>query len=258
MRRTLPLLLAVLVAWVAPGAAAIRVDQLEVHLEVPAGETEAGTLVVTNQRDSAERIRIYVQDWRRDEQGQHQFLEPGSMERSASGWIRLTPTEFTLGPGESRTVRYSFAVPEGASGSYWTVVFVQGEPRPVPGGGTQIRVASRVGVKFYEQVPGSGEGRGKITGLEADGSGSFTAAVRFTNEGDLPLTPQGWVEIRGASGETVARYDVEAFPVLPGDQRLLTVSDPARKLEPGTYLVLAVLDYGGATRVGGQTRLEVR
>jgi hypothetical protein len=62
--------------------------------------------------------------------------------------------------------------------------------------------------------------------------------------------------VRREDNSVAHRAAVDAFPVLPGAQRLLTMSLPP--LPRGRYIVLALLDFGGSELVAGQLEYEVR
>jgi hypothetical protein len=81
-------------------------------------------------------------------------------------------------------------------------------------------------------------------------------AVMFRNSGTAHLKPKGVVELRAEDNRVVGKINVGEFPVAPGAKRLLKLVLP--KLNPGRYVALALLDYGGAEIAAGQYEFEVR
>jgi hypothetical protein len=70
------------------------------------------------------------------------------------------------------------------------------------------------------------------------------------------VKPRGAVEIRRADNTSAGRVDILEFPLEPAAVRRIVVSLPA--LSPGQYVLLALLDFGGAAIAAGQLELLVR
>jgi hypothetical protein len=83
-------------------------------------------------------------------------------------------------------------------------------------------------------------------------------AVNFTvrNTGTRPVTLHGSVELRRPDNFVVQRALVDAIPVLPGATR--TIHTPFTRPLPGTYIALAVFDYGGSEDLAAQAAVEIR
>jgi hypothetical protein len=86
--------------------------------------------------------------------------------------------------------------------------------------------------------------------------GQQAVQLAFRNVGEVQLLVGGHLEVRRDDNSVVHRAALDAVPVLPSAQRLLTVSVPA--LPRGRYIVLALLDFGGSELVAGQLEYEVR
>ncbi len=237
---------------------ALEVSQLEFDLEVPPGETATYSFVVGNDEDLVDDIRIYLADWDRDLEGNHRFYEPGTLPRSNTGWITVSPTHFTLRPGEQREVRFTITVPPDVEGTYWGMIIVEGRPRPQEGEEGMVMAVPRFGIKVYETPPGTARRDGRITYMERLGLNPLTILVEFENTGNAHLWVGGQVEIRDARGETIRTLPIGRFPVLPGAKRRVRAVDEGEgPLPPGEYLALAVLDFGGPYLVAGQIHFEV-
>lgn len=240
----------------------LRLSQIEFDLSLPGGATETGTFFVINDEEESTTVDISLADWDRAIDGENRFMEVGSIARSASEWINVAPTQFTLEPGESQEVRFTIAVPTGIQGTFWSALIVEGTPREVEAeSGATILVRKRFAVKILETPPGSGSPSGQINGLTVTGLNPLTAVVEFENTGLVNLSSvKGRVEVRNTAGEVLESIVVEDFPVLPGAVRLVQVPS-TRELgevfEPGRYLILSILDFGGDNLLGGQFVLDI-
>ncbi len=240
----------------------LRLSQIEFDLSLPGGATEIGTFFVINDEEESTTVNISLADWDRSIDGENRFMDVGNVIRSASQWVTVAPTQFTLEPGESEEVRFTIAVPVGIQGTYWTSLIVEGTPREVEAeGGATIFVRKRFAVKILETPPGSGTPNGQINSLKVTGLNPLNAVVEFENTSLVNLTNvKGRVEIRNTSGEVLESIAIEDFPVLPGAVREVDVPS-ARDLgdvfEPGRYLILSILDFGGDNLLGGQFVLDI-
>lgn len=237
---------------------ALEVDLLEVDLAVAPGQVHTFSFIARNETAVPEMFSVYIGDWDRDEQGGNRFYPPGTLPRSLSPWLSISPASFVVGPGEGREVRGTLHVPVDAPlGTHWGIVFVHGEPRPVDHGGTTVWVAKRIGIKVYATV-GTAPAQGQVRRLEFGGLNPLWLVVEFANSGLTNLREvRSEVQIYDSRGEQVAQLEPDPFPCLPGGVRWLVVETDFRP-GPGTYLVVARVDPGGEEIVAAQAYLKVR
>jgi PKD repeat protein len=238
-------------------ALGLEVNVLEVDLAVSPG-LHPFSFIARNTAEIPETFTIYVGDWDRDEAGQHRFYPPGTLPRSLSPWLTVTPRSFTLAPDETREISGTLRVPPGAEpGTYWGMVFVHGEPRPVEREGTTVMVAKRIGIKIYATV-GPLRREGAVQRIEFRGLNPFWLVVHFVNPGLVNLREvQVEVQVYDARGEQLARIVPSPVPCLPGATRWVAVETELRP-PPGTYLVVARVDVGGEEIIAAQASLRVR
>lgn len=237
---------------------ALEVNLLEVDLPAAPGQVHTFSFIARNETEVPETFTIYVGDWDRDEAGGNRFYPPGTLPRSLSRWMTVTPGSFTLGPGETREIRGTVRIPAGAGpGTYWGIVFVHGEPRPVQHQGTTVMVAKRIGIKVYATV-GSPPRKGEVRKLEFRGLNPFWLVVEFANAGLVNLREvRVEVQVYDAKGALLARVEPPPVPCLPGSTRRVAVETELRPA-PGTYLVVARVDFGGEEVIAAQGYLRVR
>lgn len=253
-----PLFAVMLSTFVGLSGAALEVNLLEVDLGVVPGQVHPFSFIVRNETDVPERLTVYVGDWDRDELGGNRFYPPGTISRSLAPWLTVTPSSFTLGPGATREIQGTLTVPRTATvGAYWGIVFVHGEPRPVVQGGTTVMVAKRIGIKVYATV-GSPRPQGEVRRLEFRGLNPLWLVVEFANSGLANLREvRVDVQVYDARGELLAHVKPTPVPCLPGGVRWI-VAETELRPAPGTYLVVARVDLGGAEILAAQGTLRVR
>lgn len=241
----------------------LRVDQLVFDVTADPGESVPLSLQVENLAEDPAVVTVYNGDWHRSPTGEHIYLESGTLKRSASPWISIAPTQFQVQPGQQSTVRFTVTLPnEGdLEGTYWSMLFIEPAARPQPGSGTTIKVVQRIGIKIHVTVRGTGTRSGLVEKIEATYSPERQAvevATHFTNNGMIPLNPNGWVQLVDGTGKAVSRVPIEAFPVLPGDSNIFRILVPTSELPKGRYAVVSALDYGASQMVGGQAQVEIQ
>ncbi len=241
---------------------ALRLSQIQFDLALAPGSAETLSFSVTNDGDRPIALDLSLVDWERALDGTNRLLPPGTLPRSASAWISVSTERLNLAPGAAAEVTFTLSVPGGVEGSYWSAISLEEAPRPSAAQGeTVLVVRQRFVVKVMQTVPGSGGVAGRVASVRAGGLNPLNVVVRFENEGthNLPAVRGRWV-VSDAQGDPVVSDTIESFPVLPGASRELTLRSgrpPGEVLPPGRYLVIVVIDYGGASLASGQRLLVI-
>jgi P pilus assembly chaperone PapD len=241
--------------------AQLSVAELEVFLQPEAAASRTGVIRITNEADQPVQALLEVQDWRRDETGANQFRPLGSVAGSCGGQIEVFPAAVRIDAHATEAVRVSFTGT--AATSCWAIVFIQAnEPPRQPGRQSQVTYVIRTGVKVYVQ-PERAVRSGEVSAVRlvtvqqsaADSSSVRSVEVLFLNTGEAHLRTAGAIEVRNADNQVAAKLSIASFPIAPHDTRRLLL--PLPQLPPGRYIVLALLDYGGAEIAAGQAELEI-
>ncbi|MCD5408024.1 hypothetical protein LR090_02065 [Candidatus Bipolaricaulota bacterium] len=258
MKRLLLFVAALGVGFVAWG---LQISQIEFDLVVEQGQVYSLTFLVRNDAERAQTITVYLGDWDRDIDGTNRFYPPGTVERSLASWLSLPFTQLTLGPEEAAEVTVEMAVPSPEettlAGTYWGIIFVQGEPRPMEQAGTTVMAIERFGVKVYATIAGTELSQGRVTKLEVDpAEEGYQVVVYYENTGNVHHRVIGTLEVIDRTGAVVQELELGEFPILPGSVRRVVATLP--QLARGIYQLRAVMDYGGEALVAGVTVLRVR
>lgn len=255
--------------WAPQVQAGFSVAPLRFELEVEKGHTGTVSIRVSNNSEDPVSVKVYQKDFRVDPINQDIILPPGKYKRGCAEWLIISPSNLDLGPKERKNVRITLAVPEDAQGTYWAIIFVEQSSKPTPirklkgGYSFQINVKPRWLVRLHENVPGTADKKGRITDISVKpqtGESPLKVAVEFENTGNTFLRCTGRVEIKAAEGKDVETVQIGSnghFSVYPDGKRLVS-GTVSKRLLPGDYIALAIVDYGGEELVAGELEFEVK
>jgi len=251
-----------------PSLAVIQVSGLVIEVQISAGESYTGSFHVINRGEQAEDVKVYLADWNRDSEGGKRFFKAGMVSQSLAKWIDYFPSEFRLEANKTEEVKFTISVPAGATGTHWSMFFVEGEPILIGSGEIEEKRTAVVtavigyGIQIYQIDPNTAVRRGRIIGLDVippnPDDNRLGIKVTFENTGNTHLRPRGRVEVRDRIGETVDQIDIEGFPILPGDKRILNLTYEGAKLSPDKYLALVIIDFWADYLVAGQRVFEMK
>jgi hypothetical protein len=159
----------------------------------------------------------------------------------------------------------------------WDIFFVEEVPRRASAKGNSLQYIFRTGVKVYVAPPGlSRDGAVENMAIEdvpvprtttsttpATTVANVLAATKrqisvvFHNTGGTHLLAKGRLEFRRIDNSLAAQVAIPEFPTLPGATRKVMLDVPAG-LTPGDYVVLALIDFGGAELVAGQIDYQAK
>jgi hypothetical protein len=208
------------------------------------------------------RIVANLNDWNIDERGDLQFYKAGTMERSASPWIIYSPSEVTVQPGQTHSIRVTISVPKDATpGDHLSSLVVEQRPDTIKfnRSARQMLVRFRMAAMFYITVPQTIR-RGTLENLQAvGGPQGITVTPTLKNEGNSAIRPLSSVQITDSGGRTVAEIaEGESLPVL-GGSLLSKALHIDKTLPPGTYTVKYRVDFqGNGKTTEGVTDLVIK
>ena len=231
------------------------VEPPRAELVIPPGKRRGKTVTINNTKaDQPTHLVTYVTDVIFLPDGTHDFPPAGSTEWSAAKWVQVSPTELDVPAGKSAEVRISVAVPEGAQGGYYAMVFFESMPSYAqPGIGVNFRIGALVDVT----IPGTAVYQAKLANLTL--APPYSIVVEIFNEGNVLIRPKGKLKIFDGAGRRVGQEDFnpDRLGVLPRTLRRLT-QKLTTPLTPGTYRLRAEIDYGAKQIVLGELPVVVR
>lgn len=208
------------------------------------------------------RIIATLNDWTIDQAGGVQFYKAGTQAGSASPWIIYSPSEVTVQPGQTHSIRVTITVPKDAApGDHLAALIVEQRPDTIKYNRSvrQMLVRFRMASMFYITVPQTTR-RGTLENLQATaGPQGITITPTLKNEGNSAIRPLSSIQITDSHGRTVIELaEGESLPVLGGS--LLSKSLKIDKtLPPGIYTVKYRVDFqGNGKATEGITDLVVK
>lgn len=274
MRKTALALCAVIGMLSRPATAQLLVDPLEVTITTAGASRVFAGFTATNTSDVAVQANITRQDWDRREDGDNRFLPAGSTGTSCGSLLTVSPMSIRVEPHSSRTVRLAVENAADLRKECWDIVFVEEIPPRANVKGNSLRYVFRTGVKVYVAPPGLSRDAAvedmDVVDATVSGTASTPAptaspasavkkqvAIRFHNTGQLNLLAKGRLEFRRLDNTLAMQVPIPEFPTLPGATRRILMDVPG-ELTPGDYVILALIDFGGAELVAGQIDYEAK
>ncbi|MFC1631338.1 hypothetical protein ACFL1I_00115 [Candidatus Omnitrophota bacterium] len=245
-------------------AVKMNVDPPRVEITMAPGQEQGGQISIFNHDQTGPiHVKAYVNDLVYLPDGSNDFLASGTTPWSVADWVKISPTEFEVPPGEPKQVRYIVEIPPGAQGGRYGVVFFEISPRLQElKDKTGAAVNLRIGSIFLLVAKGTEVNSAELIDLKvgsADAAGSFAISCNIRNDSNILVRPFGTVKILSDASTELAEVMINESKsgVLPGTSRQFSATYDQTKLAPGEYSALAVLDYGGEVLLGGQSRFTI-
>jgi P pilus assembly chaperone PapD len=260
-----------------PASAQLLVDPLEVTIVTAGNGRVSASFSMSNTSDSPVQATITRQDWDRQENGDNRFLPAGTSGTSCGAMLTASPLSIRIEPHTSRIIRLGVQDAAALSKECRDIFFVEEVPQRASVRGNSLQYIFRTGVKVYVAPPGL-KRDGAIEGMDVEdvavrlAASSTTAAkpasvassatkkqisIRFHNTGGAHFVAKGRLEFRRLDNSLAMQVPIAEFPTLPGAVRKVMVDVPSG-LAAGDYVVLALIDFGGAELVAGQIDFQAK
>lgn len=181
------------------------------------GEVKKGKVDIVNSSSESVEVKVYPVDAVTTKDGAF-APQPEDREKIDVGaWIRLAESEVSLGPKETKTIDFTLKVPENAEvGDHMGAIIVQAKELPEVGGGTVMRVVTRIGSRMYITIPGDIVKELEFTEFTRKKiDEKIIFSLTFVNNGNVRIKPKGEIEITNIFGKTVDTIKIlerEVFP----------------------------------------------
>ena len=256
--------------YASPASAQVSVEGSTVREQrAQPGETYAGSFTVVNASDEAQQARIYQTDYLTDAAGTNSYAPAGTTSRSNGGWVSVRPSTLTVPPHSTREVAFTVTVPSGRplSGSYWSMVMVEGVPRgsaesTLPGRPSrQVQTAVVARIRYAVQIvtqvgaPTRPIASFAAPAVHSAAGGTKELQVDVANGGIRSFAPAFTLEVYASDGTRVARTAASREILYPGTS--LRQRFNLGTLGAGTYRALVTLDAGDDAVFGAQYTLKL-
>ncbi len=243
----------------APAIADMRmaITPAKLQLSLEPGASHVATVEVSNNGDDAIRMISYVADWTTSREGGMVFLPSGAVDRSAAAWVEADLSEFILPPHDSRIVRVSASLPDTARGSYWALLFFEGEGETREGR-LGVAAKARMGTTIYLTASGTDERDDVLTGMEVErtaAADSLQLVTSLANRGNVHYYPDGWFQVLDESGQVLFEEKLPLRVLLPGRETVYRI--PWRPESAGSRRLVVTVDPGLETLMQGIKRFVV-
>jgi P pilus assembly chaperone PapD len=260
-----------------PASAQLLVDPLEVTLLTAGASRVSASFSLSNTTDNPVQATITRQDWDRQENGDNRFLPAGTSGKSCGAMLTVSPLSIRIDPHSSRVIRLGVQNAAALDKECWDIFFVEEVPQRASVRGNSLQYIFRTGVKVYVAPPGL-KRDGAVEDMSVEevavpSTASSTSAaktatatpaatkkqisIRFHNTGGMHLIAKGRLEFRRLDNSVATQVPIAEVPSLPGATRKVVVDVPSG-LAPGDYVVLALIDFGGAELVAGQIDFQAK
>jgi len=277
VRATVLALCAIGVVVSQPAHAQLLVDPLEVTMLTTGTNRVSASFSMVNASDKVVQASISRQDWDRMENGDNRFLAGGASGSSCGAMLTVSPLSIRIEPHTTRIIRLGVQNAAALSKECWNIVFVEEVPQRAVAGANSLQYIFRTGVKVYVAPPGL-KRDGAVEDMAVEDVAVLAAAsstpavktaaavspatkkqiaIRFHNTGGMHLLAKGRLEFRRLDNSVATQVPITEFPTLPGSTRKVMVDVPSG-LAPGDYVVLALIDFGGAELVAGQIDFQAK
>jgi P pilus assembly chaperone PapD len=258
-------------------SAQLLVDPLEVTMTISGTSRVSASFSLANTSDAPVQATITRQDWDRAENGDNRFLPAGTSGMSCGATLSASPLSIRVEPHTSRIIRLGAQTATTLSKECWDIFFVEEVPQRAASKGNSLQYVFRTGVKVYVAPPGLARDAAvenmavedvpvtptasttpaKLTSSATAAATKRQISIRFHNTGGMHLVAKGRLEFRRLDNTLAMQVPIAEFPTLPGATRKLVVDAPTG-LAAGDYVVLALIDFGGAELVAGQIDYQAK
>jgi P pilus assembly chaperone PapD len=248
------------VVLVSSASAQLLISPLRVVFE---GRDRSATIIITNQGDEAATYRLEWQEKAATPDGQYANIEePGPETRIASRYVRFSPRQVTLAPGERQQVRLALRrpadLPSGEYRSHLAFVIIDERQRRAArqdsGGGAAIQVFMNLGFAVPIIVRhGNGAPGASLAGAELDVDSLSRLGLKIQLNQQGTFSAYGRLRVYWRQNQNSPESQIgllQNVAVYPDIQsRLATVLLDQQQLPPGILRI----EYQGADEYAGRT-----
>jgi hypothetical protein len=250
----------------AGGQVSVKDDPVKQQRARP-GETYAASFILKNSSGEPQEVKLYQTDYFTDTEGRSLFGDPGKLARSNAPWVALGPSRVVVPPSAELTIPFKVTVPSAGalSGSYWSLVMVEGVPRGSAESSTgrtapsQLTISSRIryAVAIITDVPVGLKREAAFDAPSILVQKDSTKSLQFDlrNVGNVAYHPVVALELFAEDGtrvKTLSAIREMSYPGTSFRQRF-----DLGRLPRGKYRAIVTVDTGDDALFGAQYTLNL-
>jgi len=229
------------------------------------GESYTGTILLTNDGNKQQDVKIYQTDYQFFADGTSLYDDPGTDARSNAKWITLSTTRLSIAAGGTSLVNFRVDVPSEntLSGSYWSLLMIESIPEESPessSGTSQTSIGILQVIRYAFQMVTNISDTGNIklkfadTKLQKE-AGKIILAIDVESIGERTARVLLSCELYDNKGNLYKKIDGGSHRLHPGSSRKyeLDLTD----LPKNKYKALIVLDCGDENVFGKNINLSL-
>ena len=214
------------------------------------GTTFTNGVRIVNRGGTSGTAMLYAVDATTGQTSGAVYLDRGKPRHDVGSWVTLGAQSVTLGPGQSRVVRFTVHVPAGAHpGDHLGGIVAENAAltQASGSGALRIRVKHLTIVAVLAQIPGPAAALVRPTRVYAGGEHGYQYVyIHLANGGAVATKPTGRLLISTPDGKEVAARDLALDTFLPGTAIDYPVLLPKTALAPGRYHATVDLTWSAA------------
>ena len=236
----------------------VSVSPASMQFNVKTGSSQSKKLKVFNDTDFERNFQVTSQDYNAEDinRAAADSRTTEDFKYGLTKWLYITPTVFTLKPGEKMEINVLLDVPAGAEFEYsaWSMIVVEEvktrEEINISSSnnavGMGVLPTMGFGIFVYQTPPGLKVSPVALTGFSLDRNAK-KFKLMAENEGQGISFCTYYVELLNMGTGQAIKLPPQQATFLPGAKRNFEVAWP--ELPSGSYNALLVLDYGSKEMV---------
>lgn len=188
-------------------------------------DTASGRLKITNNGSGDLSFVVSIQDFIvEDSKGTPTLLPPNTLSSafSASSWLGVSPSSFSVKPKQTQEIEYFLNVPKNAraGGHYAAILFNDEALNPTANNSTLVQ--AQIGALLLITVPGDLHEEAQVIEFKTprfQEYGPIPIQVVFENLGDLHIQPIGVITLTDVFGRTLDQKSLTERRIFPKASR---------------------------------------
>lgn len=175
--------------------------------------------------------------------------------------INFSPTNFTLKPGESKSVTFNIRIPDGLQGSDDSMIFFTASPvfLDKTGRKSKMLIDTSLGSLVMVYAKGTEVIKSKIKKAEINTlkNKTISANLEVVNQGNCHIEGNGSVAVFDQNDRFITSFNIPKTIIYPG-QNALIAGDTKVKLNKGQYHALITYQYNQDRNIVIDRAFEVK